>query len=59
MYCTGEGVLCLFLQGKKKKLQIPFKVIKIRFDRGRLLKILATDRKKEVRKTNKASNLYY
>lgn len=53
---TGEGGLCLFLQEQKN--WIPFKTIKIRFDRLRLLKILAADRKKEIRKTNKASNLY-
>jgi hypothetical protein len=39
------------LTGKKKRLWIPSEIIKIRFTRGRPLKILAAERKKKIKRT--------
>ena len=50
MLCWERGSRFV-LTGKKKRLWIPSEIIKIRFTRGRPLKILAAERKKKIKRT--------
>lgn len=48
--CYGGEEVLSYVPTGKERLWVPSKLIKIRYHEGDLLKILATDRKKEIKK---------